>query len=51
MVIVSFFASFKQIWITKYTDFVEASITESNRVGGGGISPVEANYSSGTEGG
>ena len=30
------FASFKQIWITKYTDFVEASITESNRVGGGG---------------
>ena len=30
------FASFKyQIWITKYTDFVEATI-ESGRGGGGG---------------
>ena len=28
------FASFKQIWITKYTDFVEATI-ESGGGGGG----------------
>ena len=43
------FASFKQIWITKYTDFVEATIES----GGGGrkIIRVETNYSSGiTEG-
>ena len=37
------FASFKQIWITKYTDFVEATIES---VGGGGqkIIRVEMNY-------
>ena len=39
------FASFKyQIWITKYTDFVEATI-ESGRGGGGAkIMWVETNY-------
>ena len=42
------FASFKyQIWITKYTDFVEATI-ESGRGGGGAkIMWVETNYSPG----
>ena len=39
------FASFKQIWITKYTDFVEATI-ESGR-GGRKIVRVEMNYTSG----
>ena len=41
------FASFKyQIWITKYTDFVEATI-ESGRGGGAKIMWVETNYSPG----
>ena len=40
------FASFKQIWITKYTDFVKATI-ESGRGGGQKIVRVEMNYSSG----
>ena len=43
------FASFKQILITKYTDFVEATIESGRGVGGGGqkIIRVEMNNSSG----
>ena len=42
------FASFKQIWISKYTDFVEATI-ESGEGGEGGqkIIRAETNYSPG----
>ena len=43
------FASFKQIWITKYTDLVEATIESGGGGGGGGqkIIRVETNYSPG----
>ena len=40
------FASFKQIWITKYTDFVEATIESGGGGGGQKIIRVETNYSS-----